>query len=255
MKGYERRRDERAMPQLPIAIRLDGRAFSMFTQGLQRPYDSRLSGLMIDLTVRLVKETSANVGYTQSDEITLILVPKTWEETGEPNGSQMYFDARLSKIVSVLASLAGAFFARHLPERIPEKADALPVFDARAFEVPTIAEAANVVLWRELDATKNALQMVGHDLFSVNELNGKSTQWIREQLPAHGIDWDAFPDGFKRGTFVRRRTVEKSPGVFRPLIVGEPLPPLITLANLPEVLFRCGAPVLRSEASSEGGSS
>ncbi len=55
----------------PLMIRLDGRAFHTFTAGLPRPFDSRLSKLMIDTTAHLVQETSAKLGYTQSDEITL----------------------------------------------------------------------------------------------------------------------------------------------------------------------------------------
>ena len=61
----------RLLPVIPALARIDGRRFSRFTSGLARPYDQRLSDLMIATTKHLVEETNANCGYTQSDEITL----------------------------------------------------------------------------------------------------------------------------------------------------------------------------------------
>ena len=75
MKMYEGIEASRIlMPGLPICVRLDGRAFHTFTRGLNRPYDERLSRMMIETTKRLVEDTHALIGYTQSDEISLILV-------------------------------------------------------------------------------------------------------------------------------------------------------------------------------------
>jgi hypothetical protein len=56
MKLYEMAEAGRCfMPKLPICIRLDGRAFSSWTRGLEQPYDTRLRDLMVavnpDLTV------------------------------------------------------------------------------------------------------------------------------------------------------------------------------------------------------------
>ena len=61
------------IPTLPVVIRLDGVGFSKWTKGLNRPFDEKLTQLMIETTKFLVEETNAVVGYTQSDEITLIL--------------------------------------------------------------------------------------------------------------------------------------------------------------------------------------
>ncbi len=245
MKLFERRHDTRLMPQLPIVIRLDGRGFSTWTRRRKRPYDERLSLLMIDLTRALVIETQAAVGYTQSDEISLVIIPKTYADTKNPNKSQVYFDARHQKIVSVTASFAGAFFNREVPQRIPEKATKLAAFDCRAFEMPSAPEAANALLWREIDATKNSLQMAARTVCSHSEMQGRPPSWMHEQLHARGLNWDSMDDGFKRGTFVRRRLIEKSPGVFRPLIEPEVLPPLAKISNLPDVLFKAAEPVMR----------
>lgn len=68
----------------PILVRLDGKAFHTFTKGLQRPFDKRLSDLMVDTTKFLVEQSNATVGYTQSDEISLAIY------TEDPN-SEVYF--------------------------------------------------------------------------------------------------------------------------------------------------------------------
>jgi tRNA(His) 5'-end guanylyltransferase len=61
------------IPTLPVIIRLDGNNFHNWTKGLNRPFDKRLVNLMADTCAYLVQLTNAVVGYTQSDEITLIL--------------------------------------------------------------------------------------------------------------------------------------------------------------------------------------
>lgn len=71
MKLYEMAEAGRKfMPLLPVIARIDGRSFSKFTKGLERPYDIRLSKLMVATTKFLVQETNANCGYTQSDGAT-----------------------------------------------------------------------------------------------------------------------------------------------------------------------------------------
>ena len=60
MKMYEGMEAKRMlMPKLPILARIDGKKFSNFTKGLERPYDKRLSDLMVEVTKLLVKEYGA----------------------------------------------------------------------------------------------------------------------------------------------------------------------------------------------------
>ena len=100
----------KAMKGLPIIARLDGRSFSKFTKGLARPFDARMSNLMIDTTKYLVEQTNALTGYSQSDEITLCwFIPYDSE-------SEYIFDGKYQKIVSTLAALATAFFNKKIPE-------------------------------------------------------------------------------------------------------------------------------------------
>ena len=72
MKMYESQTTQRKLiPRIPVVARLDGHTFSKWTKGLKRPYDKRLSDLMIETTRYMVEKYNANCGYTQSDEITL----------------------------------------------------------------------------------------------------------------------------------------------------------------------------------------
>jgi tRNA(His) guanylyltransferase len=198
MKLYERIECDRILiPRLPIYARIDGRCFSNFTRNMKRPYDEAMTRGMIEATRYLVEETHAIIGYTQSDEISL-----AWYFP-EPK-SEPLFGGKLHKLTSILAALATAKFNHDMRAYIR---DAFPVFDCRVFNLPNLDEAANAFLWRELDATKNAVSMAASAYFSPKQLHGKSGKEKQEMLfQHHGINFNDYPAFFKRGTFVRRVT-------------------------------------------------
>ena len=194
---------------LPVYARIDGRGFSRFTRGMNRPYDERMSRAMIETTKHLVKHTSALIGYTQSDEISL-----GWRVDIERNPlADMWFSGKVMKLSSVLAGMATAAFTRAVltseDEEFRAYAERLPHFDARVFNLPDDDELANAFLWRELDASRNAVQMAASAEFSHKQLHGKSCAVMREMLAQAGIDFEAYPALFKRGTYVRTQMVEK----------------------------------------------
>ena len=194
--------DQTLLPTIPVIARLDGRAFHTFCTGLRRPFDERFSNLMIDTTSFLVSETGALCGYTQSDEISLVWVAGSLKE-------QIFFDGRLLKMVSVLASMTSAYFTKHLEVFLPEKQDMLAMFDCRVWNVPLDYEAANYFIWREGDATRNSVSMAAQSKFSHKALHGKGRSEMHEMLFQKGINWNDYPQHFKRGTYVRKRIVER----------------------------------------------
>ena len=201
MKAYEAREaDRRFLPMAPVYARIDGRNFSAFTRGMERPYDIAMTEAMIRTTEALVEETHARIGYTQSDEISLVWL-------AERSDSSIFFDHRVAKMTSVLASYATASFMIALQSEMPDRINKMPHFDCRAFQVPTRSEAANVFLWREQDATKNAVSMAARSVYSHNALDHKSGPEMQEMLFAKGINFNDYPAFFKRGTFVRREPV------------------------------------------------
>ena len=200
MKAYEARETERRfLPLLPVYARIDGRNFSRFTRDLRRPFDQGMSRAMIATTGMLVGETHARIGYTQSDEINLVWLAERYD-------SGIFFDGKTMKMASVLAGLATAVFCREMSGHI----DRLPHFDCRVFQLPNRTEATNVFLWREQDATKNAISMAARSVYSHKQLDHKSGPEMQEMLFAKGINFNDYPASFKRGTFVRRVTVERA---------------------------------------------
>lgn len=206
MKLYEKALDLNLMPLSPVLARLDGKAFHSFTRGLERPFCKQLHDLMVETTKHLVDETNANCGYTQSDEITLTWYTDNWK-------SEIFFSGRVCKMTSILASMATAFFNRKMALFLPEKwkEEHLALFDARVWNIPTKEEGVNCFIWRELDATRNSIQMAGQSKFSHKQLMNKSCDEIQDMLwKEHNINWNDYPDCQKRGTYVQKRKIYKS---------------------------------------------
>lgn len=259
MKFYERQyAGLKLLPLLPVVCRLDGKAFHTFTKGLPRPYDERLSNLMIEVTKFLVTETGATVGYSQSDEISLVWYADNID-------TMLFFDSKVLKMTSVLASMTSVFFNRKLPEYLPEKADKLPLFDARVWNIPTLNEAGLYLLWREQDATRNSISMAAQAYYSHKALMGVSSSGKHELLREKGVNWNDYPVYFKRGTYVQRRVVERpfngeeieklplqhearrNPALMikRQEVAVVSMPPLTKIANRVDVLFHGSTPVIR----------
>jgi tRNA(His) 5'-end guanylyltransferase len=202
MKAYENPKAKaRFIPCVPIIARIDGRTFSKFTKGMKRPYDPLMTAAMINTTKHLVEHSGALIGYTQSDEITLIF-------HNEDHKSQIWFDGREQKMVSQLAAQATLAFYNEVQQTMPKFASRMPTFDARVFQVPTKEEAVNCLIWREWDATKNSISMAAFELYSHKELHKKNGDDQLNMLFAKGINWNDYPPEFKRGTYVKRTTWE-----------------------------------------------
>lgn len=104
LKSYERMETSQTfLKGVPVYARIDGRSFSKFTHGMERPYDERMSEIMKEVTRYLVEETGACTGYTQSDEISL----GWWVPDLK---SDIFFGYKKQKMVSTLSALATAKF-------------------------------------------------------------------------------------------------------------------------------------------------
>ena len=73
-KYYEEVSKTRLVRRMPVIIRLDGKAFHTFTRGMKKPFDEVFNNSMQQTMEYLCKNIQGCVlGYTQSDEITLVL--------------------------------------------------------------------------------------------------------------------------------------------------------------------------------------
>lgn len=215
---YEGVPKTRLMRRTPVAIRIDGKAFHTFTRGFEKPFDKVLMKSMQETMKYLCENIQGCVlGYTQSDEITLILVDYS------RLNSSAWFDYEVQKVCSIAASMATMAFNRSFAENcrsyvgtrneseenepgaerreVYEKAVAKgAMFDARCFNIPK-EEVTNLLYWRQLDAARNSVQMVGQANFSHRELQNQSCSRIQEMLwQQKGINWNDYPTECKRGT-------------------------------------------------------
>lgn len=233
MKDYEIRDRYFLQKRIPVAIRVDMRAGHTFTKGFERPFDKVFMKSMQE-TAKYMCENIGNAkfAYVQSDEITIILVDY---DTLETDG---WFNYRTDKLCSISASMATMAFNKYFAQEVdkwgaetfgyewyeggtndsevintPEwklagiysKAiDKGAMFDARCFNIPK-EEVANLIYWRQLDAARNSVQMVGQANFSHSELQGKSCNIIQDMLLTQkDINWNDFPVPCKRGTACRK---------------------------------------------------
>ena len=197
MKMYEDIEAKRILiPNLPICIRVDGRGFSKYTKEMNHPFDKNFTDSMIETMKFLIEETDAIIGYTQSDEISLILT-----DLRAP-----FFKGRVSKLTSIIASMATAKFNELIHKYYPQKP--LAFFDCRAWTVPNRDEAANTLLWRYLDCIKNSISMAAHGLYSQKELDNKNSKEKIQMLLDKGIEWEKYPSCFIYGTFARKEVVQ-----------------------------------------------
>ena len=211
-ENYEGISKLRLTRRTPVIIRLDGKAFHTFTKGLKKPFDEILMKTMQDTMLALCSTVQGCVlGYTQSDEITLVLVDY------KKFNSSAWFDNELQKLVSISASLATLAFNKYfhhntLDANLSMEEEDLyaskfmnAIFDSRAFNIPK-EEVANCILWREFDAERNSVQMVGQANFSHKELQKKSCADIKKMLiEQKGINWDELPTDKKHGCCAIRK--------------------------------------------------
>lgn len=211
---YEQIPKTKLMRRTPVAIRVDGKSFHTFTKGFQKPFDEVLIKSMQNTMKYLCENIQGCVlGYHQSDEITLILVDY------KNLNSDAWFDYEVQKMCSIAASMATMAFNKFFEQewqktwpldKVIQNPDLVgryynasekgAMFDARVFNIPK-EEVTNLIYWRQLDATRNSIQMVGQANFSHTQLHGKSCNMIQDMLLTEkDINWNDFPTHQKRGS-------------------------------------------------------
>ena len=160
-------------------IRVDGHCFHTFTRKLEKPFDDRMERAMQHATKELIKFFTACYGYTQSDEITVVL-PKASQDFGR----------KTHKLASIAASIAtGAFIESMEAEGVPMPK--LPVFDGRAFAIPEATEIGYYQVWRQRDSARNAISAVARSKFSHKALDAVADLYGTEQCAFFRIRGEA----------------------------------------------------------------
>lgn len=218
--------------RMPVIIRLDGKAFHTFTRGFNKPFDSVLADTMQKTTEYLCKNVEGCVlGYTQSDEISLLLVDYKNLNT------EAWFNYAVQKCVSVVASMATMAFNKYFDELVGEfceknsvthfdsggfethfntieneilfgrynvSLDKGALFDARIFNIPK-EEVVNYFVWRQNDCIRNAINSIGQKYFSNNVLSHKSTADIKNMLADSDISVDSYDEKYMNGLICMKK--------------------------------------------------
>jgi tRNA(His) 5'-end guanylyltransferase len=213
MKDYESISKTKLMKRCPVICRIDGKAHHSFTRGFKRPFDEIYIKSMQETAKYLCENIQGVVlSYQQSDEITIVLVDY------EKLNTSPYFDYEVQKLCSIIASMATMAFNEAF-QRIyanlymgANEEDKIilyntygkkcfkAMFDCRVFNIPK-EEVTNCIYWRQLDASRNSVQMVGQANFSHKELQNKSCNKIQDILMTQkGINWNDLPTYQKRGS-------------------------------------------------------
>jgi len=217
MKDYEVR-TKMFLPRRTYAIiRLDGKAFHTYTRGLERPFDEGFADDMNETAKYLCENIQgAQFAYVQSDEISILITDF------KKITSSAWFDNQIQKMASISASMAAAKFNQLRVKRKFEytfkdfeyqgggedyvldvlSKDKLAAFDARVFSIADPFEVHNCFVWRQKDATRNSISMAAQSLYSHKELQGKSSNEMQEMIFQKGINWNEYPERFKRGGFI-----------------------------------------------------
>lgn len=244
MKRYETVPRNFLTRRVPVIIRLDGKAFHTFTRGMEKPFDPVLTKAMQETMKYLCENIQGCVlGYTQSDEITLVLTDYATIDT------DAWFGYNVQKMTSVAASMATQAFNWAYIAAVKEWRDSIPglkeaflhperhvgeddvqyllkklimydkktgtaLFDARVFSLPK-EEVCNCLIWRQQDATRNSIEAVGQAYFSHGQLQGKSCDQVQDMLfTQKGINWNGLPTTLKRGSCCKKQQQLVS-GAFR----------------------------------------
>lgn len=233
---YENISKTKLMRRCPIILRIDGKSFHTFARNFQKPFDEILI-ISMQETMKYLCENIQDcvLGYTQSDEITLVLIDY------KKLTSQAWFDYEVQKLCSIAASMAtmafNKFFANNfynleqdyaiehetsgwygkgtpeyeICETYSKAVDKGAMFDCRCFNIPK-EEVTNCIYWRQLDATRNSIQMVGQANFSHKELQNKSCNDIQDMLMTQkNINWNDLPTYQKHGSCCVRNHMISEP--------------------------------------------
>lgn len=216
MKDYEVVSDYRLTKRTPVIVRIDGKAFHTYTKGLDKPFDNILSEAMNYVCRKLIETIQGcKFAYTQSDEISLLLTD--WDKST----TDCYFNYRVQKMVSVLASSVTMYFNQYIVSKVLcwQKSESelskelfdkwvakagCAIFDARAYNLPK-EEVCNYFIWRQEDASRNSIQSLGRSKFSFKQMLNKKNNEVQDMLfNEYDINWNFIDTKWKRGFAVYR---------------------------------------------------
>lgn len=170
-----------------VILRLDGKAFHTLLAGAKKPFDLDVHTAMVNTMEYLLNNIQgAKWGYTQSDEISILLTDY------DTLKSEAWFNNNVQKICSIAASMASVEFSAAYGKK--------GLFDCRVFTIGDFEEVKNYFKWRQIDAQRNAINATAQSLYSHIELQGRNQEELL-RLINFKTNWNEYADAFKNGVF------------------------------------------------------
>jgi len=188
--------------RMPVIVRYDGKSFHSYTKSCKKPIDKDLVDCMNETAIYVCKNVQGcKLGYVQSDEVSLLITNYDKLET------DCYFDNNIQKIVSVISAMASSHFTS-ISSKIFGQIK-LAQFDARAFVIPK-EEVNNYFIFRQVDATRNSVQMLARTLYSHKQLDNKANSELQDLCMKKGVNWNDCPTSQKRGRcIIKTKTLKE----------------------------------------------
>lgn len=217
-KGYQKMFDYKLDTDKWIIAHLDGKNFSkMVKNRFNKPFDIDFIRVMNETAKYLCDVQGVKFAYVQSDEISLLI------KKDNPEGD-VFFGGRMSKLQSILASMATAKFNQLMQSLFFYKMEdkcydsdnigkmilnlPLYVFDCKVWTVDNANDAMAWFLFRNIDCIRNSKSQAAQTYISHTELRNKTADEGIEMLKEkHNIVWRDYPEGMKYGRYVIRKNV------------------------------------------------
>ena len=213
-------------------------AFHTWTKGLSKPFDYRLAQVFILTTQDLLSQFNPILGYTQSDEISLVFpaaMPFTSieqrqeqdETQGQPvqkkpkiQQKQHIYGGRMYKLASVTSSYASTRFNYHLMKfnwddldlKVREKILGHEAFfDGRVIPMSSDSLISDCIYWRSnCDGLRNSISHIAQHYYKPKELHGLGVSKMLKMLAENqGVDvLRDFPPSLLFGTWIKKEQYE-----------------------------------------------
>lgn len=220
IKGYESSAETYLDKTKYTIVRIDGHGFSKWTKGFTKPFDEFIVRAMSETAKELMDEFKAVVAYSQSDEITLILLPD----------DNLIYSGRIQKITSLMASFASMKFNDLVREEWEKQHTSLvygstnvdikllqfletkigkAFFDARVFQVDSDVEAFNSLLWRTFDCKRNSKNVFAQSILSHKQCQNKTSDELVQMCSELGHHWNELPEKYRYGIMWKKESYVK----------------------------------------------
>lgn len=194
----------------PIIITLNGVGFyKKLNQKLQKPFDSKFNKLMNKTLIYLLEKLPyTKIGYTWRYEMNIIINIPTYFNTNA------LWKRDVSKIQSIVASMASTFFTREYHKQYQSENDddklMLFEFNCQTWNTPTVEDAYNWLVYRQNECMDNSIKRFARFFLTIGEMKGKTSEELIKYLIEHyNTNWNHEKADNKFGRiFIKEKVIQ-----------------------------------------------